>query len=93
MVLSDLGEPPLATWLAHPLGRGYTHFASLTRAHERRDAQPVEQTLRIAHIFLPYFHVTPPLNLTIRCARIAADLTIAGQRFGQQAEALTTVLP
>jgi hypothetical protein len=42
---------------------------------------------------VPYFHVTPPLNLTIRRAWISVDLMIAGQRFGQQAEALITVLP
>ena len=38
------------------------------------------------------FKVTPPPGLSVRRARLAIDLTIAGQRFGQQAEALVTVL-
>lgn len=37
------------------------------------------------------FHVTPPAGMKQRRARTAADLTIGGRRFGQQAEALITV--
>jgi len=38
------------------------------------------------------FQVTSPSDLAVRRARLAVDLIIAGQRFGQQAEALVTVL-
>jgi hypothetical protein len=37
------------------------------------------------------FYVTPPPGLTVRRARLAADVTLAGQPFGQQAEALVTL--
>jgi hypothetical protein len=37
------------------------------------------------------FTVTPPPGTHVRRARIAVDLTVAGRRFGQQAEALVTV--
>jgi glyoxylase-like metal-dependent hydrolase (beta-lactamase superfamily II) len=37
------------------------------------------------------FTVTAPPGLTVRRARLAADLTVNGQRFGQQAEALVTL--
>lgn len=37
------------------------------------------------------FFVTPPPGLTVRRARLAADVTVAGQKFGQQAEALVTL--
>ena len=57
------------------------------------EVQPAEQTLRINEIHQHSFKVTPPSGLAFRRARIAIDLTIAGQRFGQQAEALVTVLP
>jgi glyoxylase-like metal-dependent hydrolase (beta-lactamase superfamily II) len=50
------------------------------------------QTLEISSTHQFFFKVTPPRGLTIRRARLAVDLTIAGQRFGQQAEALVTVL-
>jgi glyoxylase-like metal-dependent hydrolase (beta-lactamase superfamily II) len=36
--------------------------------------------------------VTPPAGLVARRARVAADLTVGSQRFGQQAEALINVL-
>ncbi len=39
-----------------------------------------------------HFTVTPPPGLTARRARIAVDVTIGGRRFGQQAEALLTVV-
>ncbi|MGB8982031.1 MAG: MBL fold metallo-hydrolase [Anaerolineales bacterium] len=51
------------------------------------------QTLKIDGIHQLTFNVTPPPGLTVRRARLAVDLTVAGQRFGQQAEALVTVLP
>ncbi|MDQ3404907.1 MAG: MBL fold metallo-hydrolase [Actinomycetota bacterium] len=35
--------------------------------------------------------VTPPVGSRVRRARVAVDLTVAGTRFGQQAEALVTV--
>jgi glyoxylase-like metal-dependent hydrolase (beta-lactamase superfamily II) len=35
--------------------------------------------------------LTPPAGLTVRRARVAADLTVGSQHFGQQAEALVTV--
>ncbi len=38
------------------------------------------------------FEVTPPAGLVVRRARLAADLTVDGRRFGQQAEALVTVV-
>lgn len=38
------------------------------------------------------FHVNVPAGVKVRRARIAADLTVGGQRFGQQAEALVTVV-
>ena len=38
------------------------------------------------------FWVTPPDDLPARRARLAADLTVGGCRFGQQAEALVTVI-
>jgi len=38
------------------------------------------------------FRLTPPSGLTVRRARVAADVTIGGQPFGQQAEALVTVV-
>lgn len=37
------------------------------------------------------FTVTPPAGLTVRRARIAADVTLGGRRLGQAAEALITV--
>jgi hypothetical protein len=37
------------------------------------------------------FEVSTPAGRVIRRARIAADVTIAGQPFGQQAEALVTL--
>jgi hypothetical protein len=37
------------------------------------------------------FIVTPPPGLVVRRARLAADLTVDGRRFGQQAEALVTL--
>jgi glyoxylase-like metal-dependent hydrolase (beta-lactamase superfamily II) len=53
--------------------------------------QPAEQRVRIADVQQLSFHVTPPHGLAARRARLAVDITIAGQRFGQQAEALVTV--
>jgi glyoxylase-like metal-dependent hydrolase (beta-lactamase superfamily II) len=38
------------------------------------------------------FSVTPPPGPSVRRTRLAVDLTIGGQRFGQQAEALVTTL-
>ncbi|HET6823852.1 MAG TPA: MBL fold metallo-hydrolase [Anaerolineales bacterium] len=57
------------------------------------EVEPVEQTKQISSVHQSSFSVTPPAGLAVRHARIAVDLTIAGQRFGQQAEALVTVLP
>src|SRR5687768_4843864 len=56
-------------------------------------ADPVEQTQQISGVHQFSFSVTPPVALAVRRARIAVDLTVAGQRFGQQAEALVTVIP
>ena len=56
------------------------------------EVEPVEQIKQISGIHQFSFSVTPPGGLAVRRARIAVDLTIAGQRFGQQAEALVTVL-
>jgi glyoxylase-like metal-dependent hydrolase (beta-lactamase superfamily II) len=50
------------------------------------------QTLQIAGTHRVSFKVTPPAGSTIRRARLGVDLTVAGQRFGQQAEALVTVV-
>lgn len=55
------------------------------------EIEPFEQTLKIADTHHISFKVTPP-DPAVRRARIAVDLTIAGQRFGQQAEALVTVI-
>jgi hypothetical protein len=49
------------------------------------------QTLEISGTHQLSFKVTSPPSLAVRRARLAVDLTIAGQRFGQQAEALVTV--
>jgi glyoxylase-like metal-dependent hydrolase (beta-lactamase superfamily II) len=38
------------------------------------------------------FCVTPPPDTRVRRARVAADMTVDGRRFGQQAEALVTVI-
>lgn len=57
------------------------------------DADPVEQTGQISGVQQFSFSVTPPAGSTARRARIAVDITIAGRRFGQQAEALVTVVP
>lgn len=38
------------------------------------------------------FHVTPPAGEQQRRTRVAADLTVDGRHFGQQAEALVTVV-
>jgi glyoxylase-like metal-dependent hydrolase (beta-lactamase superfamily II) len=57
--------------------------------------QVAEDNVRVrldAHTVQPVqFHVTPPVGLNVRRARVAVDLTIDGRRFGQQAEALVTV--
>jgi glyoxylase-like metal-dependent hydrolase (beta-lactamase superfamily II) len=50
------------------------------------------QILQILGTHQLSFKVTPPPGLSVRRARLAVDLTIAGQRFGQQAEALVTVI-
>jgi hypothetical protein len=55
------------------------------------DVEPVEQTQQIHGVHQFSFKVIPPSGLSVRRARIAVDLTIARQRFGQQAEALVTV--
>ena len=57
------------------------------------EATPNIQILQISSVCQLSFKVTPPPSLAVRRARIAVDLTIAGQRFGQQAEALVTVIP
>lgn len=57
------------------------------------EAEPAEQTAQINRVHQISFKLTPPHGLSIRRARLAVDLTIAGQRFGQQAEVLVTVLP
>jgi glyoxylase-like metal-dependent hydrolase (beta-lactamase superfamily II) len=55
------------------------------------EVDPAEQRLQIEGVGQLTFTVTP-IGPAIRRARIAVDLTIAGQRFGQQAEALVTLL-
>ncbi|HSL28544.1 MAG TPA: MBL fold metallo-hydrolase [Anaerolineales bacterium] len=56
-------------------------------------AEPVEQMQQITGTHHVSFKVSSPPGGTIRRARVAVDITIAGQRFGQQAEALVTVIP
>ncbi len=56
------------------------------------EVEPAEQKLQIKGVQELTFKVTPR-GPAVRRARIAVDVTIAGQRFGQQAEALVTVLP
>ena len=60
-------------------------------APERWNVEPPEQALQIDDVHQFSFCVTPPANTAVRRARVGVDLTIAGQRFGQQAEALVTV--
>ena len=55
------------------------------------NVDPIEQTQQISGVHQLSFSVTPPAGLIVRRARLAVDLTVAGQRFGQQAEALVTV--
>src|SRR5215216_920717 len=55
------------------------------------EVEPAVQTRQISGVHQFSFKVTPPRGLAVRRARLAVDLTIAGQRFGQQAEALVTV--
>ena len=50
------------------------------------------QIVRISDVHRLTFKVTPA-DVAVRRARLAVDLTIAEKRFGQQAEALVTVLP
>ena len=57
------------------------------------ETTPNIQVLAISDSCQLSFDVTPPSGLVVRRARIAVDITIAGQRFGQQAEALVTVAP
>ena len=49
------------------------------------------QTLQLSGVHWLSFKVTP--GTAVRRARLAIDLIIGGQCFGQQAEALVTVLP
>ena len=56
------------------------------------EVDPAEQRLQIEAVQQLAFTVTPT-GPAVRRARIAVDLTIAGRRFGQQAEALVTILP
>jgi glyoxylase-like metal-dependent hydrolase (beta-lactamase superfamily II) len=51
------------------------------------------QILQISSLHRISFKVTPPSGMAVRRARLAVDLTVAGQRFGQQAEAVVTILP
>ena len=56
------------------------------------EASPNLQILEISDLLQLSFKVTPPPGVAVRRARLAVDLIIAGRRFGQQAEALVTVL-
>ncbi len=49
-------------------------------------------SLRASESCTVRFSVTPPTDLRIRRARIAADVTMGGRSWGQQAEALITVV-
>lgn len=51
-----------------------------------------KQTFQISDIHQLSFKVTPSPGVAVRRARVAIDVTIARQRFGQLAEALVTVL-
>ncbi len=52
---------------------------------------PGQQTLLLEGSAEVTFTVLPPPVGTVSRARLAADVTVAGRRFGQQAEALATV--
>jgi hypothetical protein len=52
---------------------------------------PVEETHQMIGVGQFLVKVIPAVGLAVRRARIAIDLTIAGQRFGLHAEALLTV--
>ena len=56
------------------------------------NVNPGIQTLQISGVHWLLFKVTAA-GTAVRRARLAMDVTIAGQRFGQQAEALVTILP
>jgi hypothetical protein len=45
-----------------------------------------------AAVFGDAFTIITPVNVTVRRARIAVDVTIDGQTFRQQAEALVTLI-
>ncbi|MGC9468491.1 MAG: MBL fold metallo-hydrolase [Anaerolineae bacterium] len=51
-----------------------------------------KQTLEIAESATASFRVLPPAGISVRRARLAVDVTVNDQRFGQQAEALVTVV-
>ena len=55
------------------------------------EVEPAEQRLQIEGVQQLTFTVTPT-GPAVRRARVAVDVTIASQRFGQQAEALVTLL-
>jgi glyoxylase-like metal-dependent hydrolase (beta-lactamase superfamily II) len=61
-------------------------------APQRWEVEGGTQILQISDLYQFSFKVTPPRGLTVRRARLAVDLTVGGQRFGQQAEALVTIL-
>jgi glyoxylase-like metal-dependent hydrolase (beta-lactamase superfamily II) len=56
------------------------------------EVEPVEQRLQIHGVSIASIKLTPSPGVAVHRARLAVDLTIAGQRFGQQAEALVTVI-
>jgi glyoxylase-like metal-dependent hydrolase (beta-lactamase superfamily II) len=56
------------------------------------EVEPEQQIVQVTGVQRFSFNVTSPAGLAVRRARLAVDLTIAGQRFGQQAETLVTLL-
>jgi glyoxylase-like metal-dependent hydrolase (beta-lactamase superfamily II) len=55
-------------------------------------SEPAEQVLLINSVHHLSFKITTPSGISVRRARLAVDITVAGQRFGKQAEALVTIL-
>ena len=92
-VTATAGEPiPFEVEISNPFSHPEEAVIQVV-APQGWEVELVEQTFQIASVEHISFKITPPAGLAVRRARLAVDLTIAGQHFGQQAEALVTVFP
>jgi hypothetical protein len=92
-VTAHAGEPiPFEVEIHNPFPQPAEANIRVT-ALQGWEVEPFEQTMQIDGVHHVSFKATPPPDLVVRRARLAIDITIAGQRFGQQAEALVTVVP